>query len=60
VDRFNDLNEETLKREAANFVKNGSPTTKGYIMNTLLAKTKADRKKFALAYFYSQLSEKNY
>lgn len=44
VDRFNDLNEETLKREAANFVKNGSPVAKGHIINTLLAKTKADRK----------------
>ena len=51
--------EETLKREAQDFVKNGSPTTKGLIMNTLLAKTKADRKKFSLTYFYSQLPKKN-
>jgi hypothetical protein len=38
------LNEETLKREAASFVKNAAKSTKGHIMNTLLAKTKADRK----------------
>lgn len=45
VERFNDLNEETLKREAASFIKNATKSTKGHIMNTLLAKTKVDRKK---------------
>ncbi len=44
IDRYNDLKEETLKREAVNSVKEGSHEIKGYLMNTLLAKTKADRK----------------
>lgn len=44
VDRFNDLKEETLKREAVQFVKDGAPAPSGHIVNTLLAKSKADRK----------------
>jgi hypothetical protein len=46
IDRFNDLKEETLKREAVDSVKEGQRETKGHIINTLLAKTKADRKNY--------------
>ena len=44
VDRFNDLKEETLKREAVQSVKDGASTPQGKIINTLFAKQKVDRK----------------